>query len=182
MAEEDKMVWYRTPHSPTIAIWLLGQEYKAANSVIKVPEAAANELDRMALTRGDVASNFVKLTDMATAEAIAKAHRDANGRPDATQGGVSSAGTIKDGTAQQIDTSPAQPLVPTDLAPVVPPTTPNTLPQPGAMQDAMDKTVEHGTAAPVIKPATAIATPDGMSALSRLKAQNTTAPGAKPVN
>lgn len=173
---EEKMVWYRTPHSPSIAIHLMGQLFKAENGVLKIPEAAAVELDRMAKTRGDVASNFFKLDDLASAEAVAKAHRDANGRPDAIAGGISSTGTIKDASQPQLDAPPQQ-VVPTDLAPVVPPTTPNTL-----TQENLNKTAEPGTVQPpVIQPATAVVTPAGMSALDKLRANNATKPGAAPV-
>lgn len=160
---EHKMVYYRTPHSPSIAIHLMGEMYKAENGVLKVPEAASHELDRMAKTRGDVASNFFKLDDIATAEAVAKAHRDANGRPDAISGGVSSTGTIKDAKQPQLDPQPKTPA---------------------ETQTALSATVETKTAepTPVITPAPTLQNaPPGLTGLAALRAQGQIKPGAEPV-
>lgn len=87
---EETEIMYSTPHSPGISIKLGGRTWKAKNSVLTLPVSYARELDQLAMVRGDVSSNFVKLADRGAAEALARAHMAANSKPQAQPGGMTS--------------------------------------------------------------------------------------------
>ena len=95
------MIKYHTPHSPTFSIHLIGKIFQAVNGILSLPEEAAEEMEELMQTRGDIAQNVRKI-DLAAAEAKAKEFLKAR-QPKALKGVVTSETMERTGIALAVE-------------------------------------------------------------------------------